>query len=75
MRAFGEFPQHVEFVYKIKEAQEKANQSKEKVPFSWRGYNSCVFPGLPKFQVKDLKERLRLALKGVFNITRMEREV
>ena len=72
---FGEFAQHVEFVNMVQDAQDRAIKTQERVPYSWKGYKSSVFPNLPKFQLKDLQERLRLALKGVFNITLKERQV
>lgn len=75
LEAFGKFPQHIEFIRMIKDAQEMADEKQERVPYSWRGYKSCVFPNLGKFQLKDLRERIRLALKGIFNITLKERQV
>lgn len=72
---FGQFPTHIDFISIIKDAQDLADERQERVPYAWRGYKSCVFPGLPKFQIKDYKERLRLALKGVLNITLKERKV
>lgn len=72
---FGEIPEHAEFVSMVLDAQIMANERQERVPYSWRGYKSCVFPNLPKFQPSDLKERLRVALKGIVNITPKERQV
>ena len=51
-----------------------ADESGTKVPIGWRGYKSSVFPNLPKFSTKDLKDRLRNALRSVRNITLEERE-
>lgn len=59
----------------VQDAQCMANDKQEKFPFEWRGYKSSVFPNLPTFQVDQLRERLLMALKGVFNISSDERKV
>lgn len=74
-KEFGEFPSHVEFVRMIRDAQKKADDTNTKVPFSWRGYKSSVFPDLPPFSKKDLWNRLKMALKGVHHIDPRERKV
>ena len=73
--AFREFPMHLEFVKMIKDAQGKAEETQERAYYEWRGYKSSVFPTVPKFTLKDLKERLFQALKGVMNITEEEKRV
>ena len=75
MDMFGEFPDHVDFVRMVQDAQVMAMETKKRVPYSWKGYKSCVFPNLSKFKLKDLEERLCLALKGVFSITAKEKQV
>lgn len=72
---FGSFPKHLEFIQLIKECQDEADRKKERVPFKWRGYQSSVFPDLPKFTLDDLKKRLRMALTQILNITFKEKKV
>ena len=72
---FGEFPEHLEFIELIRKKQEEADEKKEKIPFQWRGYKSSIFPNLPKFGMKELKQRLRLALQGAFNLSGREKKV
>ena len=59
----------------LRDAQARANEIGQKVPFGWRGYKSSVFPNLPTFSTKDLQDRLRNALRSVRNITLEERKV
>lgn len=72
---FGGFPSHVEFVRMLREAQKLADETNDKVPINWRGYKSSVFPHLPRFTVKCLKERLKFALKGILDISAAETKV
>lgn len=72
---FGHFPLHLEFIKMIKEAQEKAEKTQERAYYEWRGYKSSVFPSVPKFKKKQLKERLAQALRGISNITEEEKRV
>lgn len=72
---FGAFPTHLEFIQMLRQAQEQADESNKKVQYTWRGYKSSVFPRLPPFTTKVLWDRLKMALKGVFNITVEERKV
>lgn len=74
-KEFGKFKSHLEFVKMIRDAQTMANETKSKVPFTWRGYKSSVFPDLPPFTKKVLWDRLKNALKGVFDITVHERQL
>ena len=69
------FPTHMDFIEILRDAQTSADVTKSKVPISWRGYHSSVFPDLPKFTGKEFKNRLTMALRGVCNITLKERQV
>lgn len=73
--AFGAFPEHLEFVKMMRSSQKMANHIKKKVPISWRGYSSSVFPNLPTFTTEELKDRLKKALTHVMDITSKEKQV
>ena len=72
---FGDSKSHLEFIKMLRATKKMADHTNSKVPLQWRGYKSSVFPSLPPFTVKDLKDRLKLALKGVFNMSGEERKV
>ena len=72
---FVEFPDHVDFVKIITNAQHEANNSGMKIPVEWRGYKSCVAPNLPEFGTRDLQVRLFNALKQISNLSEEEKKV
>lgn len=72
---FGTVSDHVNFIKMLREAKEKADETKNKVNINWRGYKTSVLPGLPPFTVKALRDRLIWALRGIYNLRSAEREV
>lgn len=72
---FGAYPSHVDFIKMLRSAKKMADRSQTKVPVVWRGYKTSVLPFLPPFSTADLKERLKRALKGQFNLPSPERKV
>ena len=75
MEVFGGFDSHLDFIRILKETQKVAREKKTKATFQWRGYSSSVFPNIPEFTIPNLKDRLKMALRGVLNISNQETKV
>ena len=72
---FVKFPEHIDFVKEVTDAQHEANATGKEVSFVWRGYKSTVEPNKPDLCSKDLQLRLFYALKAVDDLSEEEQQV
>ena len=73
--AFDKFPEHIDFVKLVTDAQRQADGSGEQATFEWRGYTANVAPNLPEFGTDELQQRLHQALKKIENLSEAEKLV
>lgn len=63
------FPDHIEFVRAVREAEKLARETMVRAPYHWRGYRGFVAPSLPRITVPGMQYRLMSALKRIDNLS------
>ena len=73
--SFVKFPDHIDFVKLVTDAQRQADQDGVAVAVEWRGYTTNITPNQPEFGTNTLKQELYNALKGVEKLSEAENSV
>ena len=74
---FQEFPEHLKFLTKLRNAQVNANKTGKRAQICWRGHRTSLSPkpGNGTFTKRNFLQRLIAALKSIKSVKKEETEV